>query len=477
MANLSINFAGVKSPNPFWLASGPPTNTGEQVRRAFDMGWGGAVWKTIGQPIVNVSSRLGGLDEANRRMVGLSNIELISDRPIDTNFEEIADVKKRFPDRAVIASLMFDSKEEWHRMVRRSEDSGADAVELNFGCPHGMCERGMGSAVGQEPEVVRKITSWVKEVAKIPVLAKLTPNITNITEPGAAAVEAGADGIVLINTVRSIIGVDLEMLAPIPSVGGRGTPGGYSGPAVKPIALHMVSALARDPRIKIPISGLGGISTWRDAAEFIALGSTSVQICTAVMHHGFRIIEDLIGGLSNYLDEKGMASVEELIGRAINAVGEWGQLDLGYRVAADIDPDTCIGCQICYVSCRDGGHSAIHLPGESLTHGHVAPRYQIITERLRLATESFSSSSALSLRGDPSATGEPSATENSSTRGDSSAKRARPAKRATSAKRDPSASTTAYRVPWVDHTQCVGCNLCSLVCPVPGCITMQEQTS
>ncbi|UCF79036.1 MAG: NAD-dependent dihydropyrimidine dehydrogenase subunit PreA, partial [Candidatus Eiseniibacteriota bacterium] len=253
MADLSINFAGIKSPNPFWLASGPPTNTGKQVTRAFEAGWGGAVWKTIGEPIVNVSSRLGGLDEAEQRMVGLSNIELISDRPIETNFKEMSEVKNCFPDRAVIASLMVDSKDEWHRMVRLSEAAGADGVELNFGCPHGMCERGMGSAVGQEPKVVREITSWVKETAKVPVLVKLTPNITDITEPARAAVEAGADGLVLINTVRSIIGVDLEKLVPIPSVAGRGTPGGYSGPAVKPIALHMVSALGREESISVPI--------------------------------------------------------------------------------------------------------------------------------------------------------------------------------------------------------------------------------
>ncbi len=421
MAELSVDFAGIKSPNPFWLASGPPTNTGGQVVRAFEMGWGGAVWKTIGQPIVNVSSRLGGLDEAERRMVGLSNIELISDRPIETNFKEISEVKKRFPAHAVIASLMVDSKDEWHRMIRLSEAAGADGVELNFGCPHGMCERGMGSAVGQEPKVIREITSWAKEVAKVPVLVKLTPNITDITEPAAVAVEAGADGLVLINTVRSIIGVDLERLVPIPSVAGRGTPGGYSGPAVKPIALHMVNALARDSRINVPISGLGGITTWRDAAEFMALGSTSVQVCTAVMHHGFRIIDDLVDGLSNYLDDKGMASVGELVGRASGTVTEWGELDLDYRVAADIDPDSCIGCQICYVSCKDGGHCAIHLPGEPLTSGHSAPRYETISKNLA-----------------------------------------------------ESSSDVGYRVPWVDQTECVGCNLCSLVCPVPGCITMVE---
>ncbi|MFH0777117.1 MAG: NAD-dependent dihydropyrimidine dehydrogenase subunit PreA [Candidatus Eisenbacteria bacterium] len=434
MADISINFAGMRSPNPFWLASGPPTNTGEQVMRAFEMGWGGAVWKTVGKPIVNVSSRLGGLDEGEHRMVGLSNIELISDRPIETNLEEISETKRRFPDRTVVVSLMVDSKEEWCSMVRRSQDAGADGLELNFGCPHGMCERGMGSAVGQEPKVIREITSWVKEVATIPVLVKLTPNITDITEPAAAAVEAGADGLVLINTVRSIIGVNLDGLAPIPSVAGRGTPGGYSGPAVKTIALSMVSALARDPRVSVPISGLGGITTWRDAAEFIALGSTSVQVCTAVMHFGFGIIEDLIDGLSGYLDEKGMKSVEELVGRVARNVTEWGKLDQKYRVAADIDPDTCIGCQVCHVSCRDGGHSAIRLPGEPLPEGHASRRYETVRSLWSSQTQ----------------------------------ERDRPVREG----RIPRGAD--YRVPWVDETQCVGCNLCSLVCPVKNCITMKE---
>jgi dihydropyrimidine dehydrogenase (NAD+) subunit PreA len=421
MADLSINFAGISSPNPFWLASGPPTNTGKQVKRAFDMGWGGAVWKTIGEPIVNVSSRLGGLDEGERRMLGLTNIELISDRPIETNLGEIEEVKKRYPDRAVIASLMFDAKPQWQAMVRRCEDVGADAVELNFGCPHGMCERGMGSAVGQEPRVLREITSWVKEVARVPVLVKLTPNVTDIVEPAEAAVEAGADGLVLINTIRSLVGVDLDRLVPIPSVAGRGSPGGYSGPAVKPIALRMVCDLALDEKIKVPISGIGGVATWRDAAEFIAVGATSVQVCTAVMHHGYDIVEDLVQGLSNYLDWKGMRSVSELVGQAARRVTDWAELDLRYKVRADIDPDTCVGCQVCYVSCRDGGHCAIHLPGEALAAGHSAPRHKTVTEKSRAAEP-----------GSP------------------------------------------YRVPWVDETECVGCNLCSLICPVLGCIKMVE---
>jgi len=434
MADLSIDFAGIKSPNPFWLASGPPTNTGAQVARAFEMGWGGAVWKTIGQPVVNVSSRLGGLDEGAQRMVGLTNIELISDRPLETNFREIEEVKKRFPGRVVIASLMFGSQEEWRAAVRRSEDAGADGLELNFGCPHGMCERGMGSAIGQEPRVLSRITSWVKEVAKVPVLVKLTPNITDILEPALAAVEAGADGLVLINTIRSLVGVDLDRLVPVPDVGGKGSPGGYSGPAVKPIALRMVCDLARDDRITVPISGLGGVTTWRDAAEFIALGATSVQVCTAVMHHGYRIVEDLTDGLSNYLDEKGMSSVRDLVGVAAGRVSDWGELDLSYKVRADIDPDTCIGCQVCYVSCRDGGHVAIHLPGEPLAPGHVAPRFR------KVSKSDDSSPAGVDRRADR--------------RG------------------SPCPDSADLRIPWVDQTECVGCNLCSLVCPVPGCIRM-----
>jgi len=313
MADLSVNMAGISSPNPFWLASGPPSNSGEQVMRAFDAGWGGAVWKTLGEPIVNVSSRLGAIDYGGNAMVGFNNIELITDRPLDVNLKEIYEVKKKYPGQAVIASLMVESKEDWRDIIMRSEDSGADGLELNFGCPHGMCERGMGSAVGQEPKVLTEITSWAKEFATIPVLIKLTPNVGDILDPGLAAVAGGADGLALINTIKSIIGVNLDDLTLRPTVDGESTNGGYCGPAVKPIALHMVGALARDTRINIPISGIGGISDWRDAAEFIALGSTTVQVCTAVMHYGFRIVEDLIDGLSNYLDEQGLNSVNELI--------------------------------------------------------------------------------------------------------------------------------------------------------------------
>jgi dihydropyrimidine dehydrogenase (NAD+) subunit PreA len=372
MADLSIEFAGIKSPNPFWLASAPPANSGEQVMRAFDAGWGGAVWKTLGDPIVNVTSRFGGVDYDGRKLMGLNNIELITDRPLETNLREIRDVKRRYPNHVVIASLMTESKTDWQVLIRKCEDAGVDGLELNFGCPHGMCERGMGSSVGQEPRLLQEITSWAKEFAKTPVLVKLTPNTGDILEPGLAAVAGGGDGISLINTIKSIIGVDLDLLVPVPRVGNASTNGGYCGPAVKPIALHMLAVLARDPAIKIPISGIGGISNWRDAAEFIALGSTSVQVCTAVMHYGYRIVEDMIDGLSNYLQDKGLSSVSELVGKSIPRYSRWEELDLNYKVVAEIDQDKCIGCGLCYTACEDGAHQSIKSwPDQGRTHCEI----------------------------------------------------------------------------------------------------------
>ncbi len=249
MPDLSIEFCGVKAPNPFWLASGPPTNSEYQVRRAFDAGWGGAVWKTLAdEPIVNVSSRYGAIDYDGRKVMGLNNIELITDRTLDVNLKEIARVKKAYPDRALFVSLMVESKREaWHKITKQTQDAGADGIELNFGCPHGMSERGMGSAVGQVPDYACMITEWVKEVATIPVMVKLTPNVSDIAAIGRAAVRGGADALSLINTINSIMGVDLDTLAPKPAVRGLGSHGGYCGPAVKPIALNMVAAVAGDP--------------------------------------------------------------------------------------------------------------------------------------------------------------------------------------------------------------------------------------
>ncbi len=359
MADITSNFAGIKSPNPFWLASAPPTNMGSMVERAFDAGWGGAVWKTLGEPIVNVSSRLAGLDQGPLRMIGLNNIELITDRPLDVNLKEIYECKKKYPNNAVIISLMVESKREaWQEIVKKSQDTGADGFELNFGCPHGMSERGMGAAMGQVPEYTCMVTEWVKEVSELPVIVKLTPNVTHIVPPGRAAQDGGADAVSLINTINSVMGVDIDTMIPYPNVNGMAAHGGYCGTAVKPIALNMVSELARNSEFRIPISGIGGISNWRDAVEFLLLGAGNVQVCTAVMHYGYRIVEDMIDGLNNYLDEKGIASVNDIIGKSVNRVTDWGNLDLNYKVIARVNEEKCIQCNLCYVACEDGAHQS-----------------------------------------------------------------------------------------------------------------------
>ena len=379
MADLSTDCGGIKSPNPFWVASGPPANTAYQVMRAVDAGWGGAVWKTIGEPIVNTSSRYGGVDLGTSRVMGFNNIELISDRPVEDNLREIAEVKKRWPRNAVVASLMVESKREvWHEIVKRAEGAGADGLELNFGCPHGMSERGMGSAVGQVPEYTKLIVSWVKEVARTPVLVKLTPNISDVTYIGAAAAEGGADGISLINTINSIMGIDLDTLAPRPIVDGKSSHGGYCGPAVKPIALNMVSAVAKHPKIGIPISGIGGIATWQDAAEFVLLGASSVQVCTAIMHYGFRIVEDMVDGLANWMDDRGFATLADVRGKSLPRVTDWGELNLNFKVVAEIHREKCIGCHLCYVACEDGAHQSIRLLKTNGTTGKVP---EIIEEK------------------------------------------------------------------------------------------------
>ena len=360
MADLSVTCGGIRSPNPFWLASAPPTNSGLQIQRAFEAGWGGAVWKTLGTPIQNVSSRFGGHTIRGVQGAGFNNIELITDRPLETNFREIAETKRLFPHNAVIVSLMVESRDEWRDIIRRSIDAGADGLELNFGCPHGMCERGMGSAVGQEPRINEQITSWAVEFSTVPVLVKLTPNVSNILPHGMAAKRGGAHGVSLINTIKSIIGVDIDRFVPEPRVGSLSTNGGYCGAAVKPIALHMVASLAREQAFGLPISGIGGITNWRDAVEFILLGSSSVQVCTEVMLRGYRIVEDMIEGLESYMNSHGFNTVGEMVGKAIPGFSEWGDLDLNYETVAKIDADKCIGCQVCVAACHDGAHQCIH---------------------------------------------------------------------------------------------------------------------
>jgi dihydropyrimidine dehydrogenase (NAD+) subunit PreA len=373
MADLSANFIGIKSPNPFWLASAPPTDKAYNVERAFEAGWGGVVWKTLGSegpPVVNVSGpRYGAIWGADRRLLGLNNIELITDRPLQVNLDEIKMVKRKWRDRALVISLMVPCDEEsWKDILNRIEDTGADGVELNFGCPHGMAERGMGSAVGQVPEYIEMVTRWVKKHSRMPCIVKLTPNITDVRKPAEAAHRGGADAVSLINTINSITSVDLDLFSPEPTIDGKGSHGGYCGPAVKPIALNMVAEIARNEATRgLPISGIGGITTWRDAAEFLALGAGNVQVCTAAMTYGFKVVQEMISGLSQYLDDK-QIGLSDLVGRAVPNVTDWQYLNLNYVTKARIDQEACIKCGRCYAACEDTSHQAIAMgPGRVFT--------------------------------------------------------------------------------------------------------------
>src|SRR5215469_6085987 len=422
VADLSVKFAGIRSPNPFWLASAPPSNSGMQVHRAFEAGWGGAVWKTIGAPVLNVSNRYGAWHFGRQRMLAINNVELISDRPLEVNLREIAEVKRAWPDRAVIVSAMVESKPEpWRDIVRLIEDTGADGIELNYGCPHGMSERGMGAAVGQVPEYCEQISRWVMEAATIPVIMKLTPNVTNVVLPARAGVAAGVNGLSLINTINSIMGVDLDSLELTPSIGGKGGHGGYAGPAVKPVALNMLASLGTDEVVAesgLPVSGMGGITTWKDAAEFLLLGAGSLQVCTAVMHYGYRLIEDLCDGLANWMDSKNFRTIDDFRGRTLSRIADFKDFDLSFRAVARIEEKRCIKCNLCYVACNDTAHQCIDLIDAS---GNAVQSY------------------------------------------------------VWDARSDQGAETVAPRPqPRVRESDCVGCRLCYNVCPVENCIAMVE---
>ncbi len=379
MADLSTNFLGIKSPNPFWLASAPPTDKEINVTRAFEAGWGGVVWKTLGEDpaVVHVNGpRYTALMGHDRRVIGFNNIELITDRPLMQNLEEIRRVKRAWPDRAMVVSLMVPCEEEsWKRILPMVEDTGADGIELNFGCPHGMSERGMGSAVGQVPEYIEMVTAWCKQYSRLPVIVKLTPNITDVRYPARAAKAGGADAVSLINTINSIIGVDLERMVMSPSIAEMGSHGGYCGPAVKPIALNMVAEIARDPATAgLPLSGIGGVTTWRDAAEYISMGCGTVQVCTAAMVYGFKIVQDMCDGLSNFMDEQGYRTLDDFMGKAVPSVTDWRHLNLNHIEKAVIDQESCIQCGRCHVVCEDTSHQAI----TALVDG--ARRFEVIEE-------------------------------------------------------------------------------------------------
>jgi len=364
--DISVKFCGLEFENPFMLSSAPPTATGKMIRSAFDAGWGGVVSKTIGlEPTANVRPRFAKLQFEEKGMVGFENIELITDRPLEYWLPELERIKKDYPSKILIASIMAEMEaSKWQKLAKKVQETGIDAIELNVSCPHGMPERGMGAAIGQDPELTGNVVKWVQEVANVPVIAKLTPNVTNISIIAKAAKKNGADALAGINTVLGFMGVDLETLEPKPSVGGMSAFGGCCGPVVKPIALRCVAQMAKSTNL--PISGVGGVSTWRDAVELMMVGATTVQVCTAVMFRGYKIIAGLKSGLANYMREKEFGAVKDIVGFILPKISTVESLDFNQNVVYEVDKEKCIRCGLCYVACRDGGYEAITLDKDNL---------------------------------------------------------------------------------------------------------------
>ncbi len=358
--DLSVTFLGVDFENPFCLSSSPVGSCYDMCAEALRAGWGGVVFKTIGYFIADeCSPRFDNLSKEGTPFIGFKNMEQISEKPPEQNLEAIARLKKDFPDKAVIVSIMGRSEDEWSRLARLAEDAGADLIECNFSCPQ-MTSHAMGSDVGQNPELVKAYSRAAASATSRPVMAKMTPNIGNMEIPAAAALEGGAKGISAINTVKSITGLDLDLMTGLPPVNGKSAVSGYSGAAVRPIALRFIAQMKRDPRLKdAEFSGIGGIETWRDAAEFILLGCRNLQVTTAVMQYGYRIVEDMISGLSHFMDEKGFSRLDEMTGLALPNLVPAEELDRDFQIIPELETKKCVGCGRCFISCEDGAHQAI----------------------------------------------------------------------------------------------------------------------
>lgn len=373
--DLSITFCGVPCENPFFLSSSCVAGNYEMCARALRMGWGGVVYKTIGYYQANeVSPRFDALDGDGQPFAGFRNLEQISDRPLTENLNDLKRLKRDFPSKVIVASIMGETPEQWTELARLCEEAGVDMLELNFSCPQ-MAVSTMGSDVGQSPELVESYCRAVRAGTVLPVLAKMTPNLGNMEIVAEAAIRGGADAIAAINTVKSITRVQAGDCTAAPAVDGCSAVSGYSGRAVKPIALRFIHDLAKYPALRgVPISGMGGITTWQEALEFLLLGAGNLQVTTAVMEYGYRIIGDLTSGLSGFLEEQGVARVSELVGRALPAMVQSGELDRETIVKPVFDEDACVGCGRCYLSCRDGGHQAIRWQS-------TARKPQLIDER------------------------------------------------------------------------------------------------
>ena len=368
MKDLSITFMGVKFPNPFCLSSSPVGNCYEMCAKAYESGWGGVVFKTIGPAhylIDEVSPRFDALAKEGSPFVGFKNMEQIAEHPLEENLADLRRLKQNYPDKVLIASIMGSNEEDWRELARLVTEAGADMIELNFSCPQ-MTSHAMGSDVGSNPDLCRAYCKAVRESTHLPFMAKMTPNITDMCVPAIASIEGGADGISAINTIKSIINVDLDKKVGLPIINGKSSISGYSGKAVKPVALRFIAQMRSHPQLKnLEISGIGGIETWEDAAEFILLGAKTLQVTTAIMQYGYRIVEDLCEGLSYYMEEQGVDHLEDLVGAALPNMIPAEELDRDYIVYPSIDADRCVGCGRCVVSCFDGAHQAMEWDEES----------------------------------------------------------------------------------------------------------------
>ncbi|MDO8842083.1 NAD-dependent dihydropyrimidine dehydrogenase subunit PreA [Methanocalculus sp.] len=366
---LTTTLGSLTLKNPFLLSSAPSTANGEMIRRAFKAGWGGAVIKTItpdDMPIRDVSPRFSAWKGDCNELLGFENIELLSKHSVSYWMDEIKAIKKEYPEHQLIASIMGSTDPiSWQNLAEVVQDAGCDAIEMNVSCPHGMPEAGIGAAIGQNPQMVQELTKMVVAVSDVPVYVKLTPNVTDIGHIARSAALGRADGISAINTVGCMIGVDIETFEPRPNVHGRSTYGGYSGPAIKPIGLRMVSEIART--VPLPIMGIGGISRWEDAVEYILLGASAVQVCTAVMWNGYGIVREMKKGLTEYLARRGYSSPEELRGKTLSRLSSHQALDRFVCIRPVVrNPGACIRCGRCAIACRDGGYSAIQMKKEGI---------------------------------------------------------------------------------------------------------------
>ena len=358
--DLSIEYLGVKCENPFFLSSSPVGSDFDMVAKCFDEGWGGVFYKTIGFWIPDECSPR--FDQNNKEglpWIGFKNMEMISDKPTEYNFQQMRKLKRKYPDKVMVASIMGENEKEWKDLATMAEQAEADLIEGNFSCPQ-MTTCAMGSDVGTNPELVEKYSKAVVSGSKLPFIAKMTPNITNMEIPARAAIAGGAQGISAINTIKSITNIDYENMTGMPVVDGKSSISGYSGAAARPIALRFVAQLLQDMELRgVPISGIGGIETWRDALDFLVLGCRNVQVTTAIMQYGYRIVEDMISGVSHWMDERGYDKLDDFIGLALPNLVPADQIRRSFKILPSFDLPKCIGCGRCYISCYDGAHQAI----------------------------------------------------------------------------------------------------------------------